>query len=323
MRKLLFVALVLSAPLTAATAVPILWHSPGAVEKLDFAAGPGGRAGAPKPPFTFLKENLSGTSPKIQVTDASGRMWNVKWGPEVHSETFASRIAWACGYTVEPAYFVSSGKIIHLGKLKRAGKAVDSDGSFANARFELWDRHYKFLKEPGWSWVDNPFLGTRELNGLKIVILLVSNWDNKDARDLRAESNTAILERKGGGARQWRYFVTDWGASMGKWGGVATRSKWDCAGFAAETPKFVKGVLNGYVQWGYVGKHTEDATTRISVADVRWILKYLGRISNRQIMDGLRASGATEPQILCFTEALRARIDKLRAVAALTDRERR
>ena len=34
-----------------------IWRDPGEVEPLDLAGGPGGRDGAPVPPFTFLKEH--------------------------------------------------------------------------------------------------------------------------------------------------------------------------------------------------------------------------------------------------------------------------
>jgi len=51
---------------------PIIWAAPGKVEKLDFASGPGGRAGTPKPPFAFIEESLSGTTPKVRIGDANG-----------------------------------------------------------------------------------------------------------------------------------------------------------------------------------------------------------------------------------------------------------
>src|SRR5262249_25411726 len=124
---------------------PVIWADPGAVEGLDFAAGAGGRAHMPNPPFTFVEENLSGSNPKVRVTDANGTKWMVKFGSEVNAETFATRIAWAAGYFVEPAYFVPSGRIEKVGKLERAKSAIKSDGSFTNARFEM--HHDKGVKK--------------------------------------------------------------------------------------------------------------------------------------------------------------------------------
>lgn len=323
-RRLFFAIWILGALPAAESAPPdrtpsrserrILWHNPGPVEKLDFAGGAGGRARAPKPPLTFVEENLGGSNPKIQVTDAAGEMWNIKWGNEVHAEVFATRMVWACGYTVEATYFVKSGRVLNVGKLTRAKYNVASDGAFINARFELWEKKYKFTNKPGWTWEDNPFLHTRELNGLKILLMLVSNWDNKDARDSGRDSNTAELETKSG-VKKIFYFITDWGGSMGKWGRVYSRDKWDCHGFTEQTPKFIKGVKNGMVEWSYHGQHTKDAVEDISVADVRWLMRYLGRIRDRQIRDGLEASGATPAEVDCFTAALRDRIDQLKSIA--------
>src|SRR5262245_53718441 len=83
---------------------PILWHDPGEVEKLDFVGGVGGRDQAPKPPFTFEEEILSGTNPKVRVKDAGGTKWAVKFGTEARAEVFSTRMAWAAGYFVEPSY---------------------------------------------------------------------------------------------------------------------------------------------------------------------------------------------------------------------------
>lgn len=162
--------------------VSTLWQKPDPVQTLDFASGVGGPSKAPKPPFTFVKENLGGHNPKIQVRDASGALWSVKWGEEVHAEVFVSRLVWAVGYIVEPMYFVERGRILNAGPLTRAKPFLDAQGNFANARFQLWDKTYKFLKTEDWRWDENPFLKTVQLNGLKILVMLTSNWDDKDAR---------------------------------------------------------------------------------------------------------------------------------------------
>jgi hypothetical protein len=291
---------------------PSIWHDPGAVEKLDFANGPGGFANAPKPPFTFLEEDTGGTNPKIKVKDKAGQTWGVKWGEEVHSEAFASRLAWAAGYWVEPTYFVSSGRIDGVKGLGRAKKHVASDGSFSNARFELKEKGIKKQTgEESWRWDRNPFVGTREENGLKILIMLTSNWDPKDQRD--DSSNTAIYTVKKTG--EIRYVFSDWGATMGKWGGYFKREKWDCAGYTTQTAKFVTGVENGMVRFGYDGKRASEIRSGIRTSHVAWLLRYIGRITDAQIGAGLRASGATAQEVGCFTTAFRDRINQLRRVA--------
>lgn len=305
----------------SAPATPILWRDPGQVEQLDFAGGVTGRAGAPKPPFTFIEESMSGTNPKVRVSDANGVQWTAKFGTEVNAETFATRLAWAAGYFVEPAYFVASGRIENVGKLTRAKSHVKSDGSFTDARFEMQREKgvKKIDEEESWSWLDNPFTGTKELEGLKVMLMLASNWDNKDVRDVKRGSNTAIFrypaKASSSGEAEDHYIITDWGGSMGKWGGYASREKWDCKGFKSQTKEFVKGVKGDVVQFGYSGQHTEDFKRDIKVSDVKWLLQYLGRITDAQLRDGLQASGATPDEVECFTLALRDRISQLKAVA--------
>src|SRR5262245_35036933 len=152
---------------------PTIWHDPGNVESLDFAHGAGGEANVPAPPFTFIEEDSGGSNPKIKVKDAAGRHWGVKWGSEVNAETIASCRAWAAGYYVESSYYVASRKIVGANGLGRAKKYVANDGSFTKARFELKEDHiHKKNQEEGWRWDRNPFLGTKELNGLKIMLML-------------------------------------------------------------------------------------------------------------------------------------------------------
>lgn len=294
--------------------VTIVWQDPGAVEELDFAAGPGGREKTPSPPFTFLEETLSGSNPKMKVKDASGATWRVKWGSEVNAEVFATRLVWAAGYFVDPSYFIASGRIDGVRGLKRAQKYVKSDGSFTDARFERnEDKGAKVLDgKKGWRWDQNPLVGTPELNGLKILMMLISNWDNKDVRDLDRGSNTAILEFREGDRTERRYMVTDWGGSMGKWGGVMGREKWDAKGYEKQTSDFIKGVERGFVEFGYSGQHTSGFKEGISVKDVKWLLGYIGRITDQQISAGLKASGATPEEVERFTRAIRDRIDQMR-----------
>src|SRR5262245_39514653 len=114
----------------AQASATLIWADPGEVENLDFASGPGGPSGEPKPPFTFIEESLSGTNPKVRVSDANGVKWTVKFGSEVNAETFATRVAWAAGYFAEPSYFIPIGRVEKLGNLTRAKKYFKADGSF-------------------------------------------------------------------------------------------------------------------------------------------------------------------------------------------------
>src|SRR3954471_3989314 len=296
-----------------------LWRDPGEVERLDLTIGPGGRDFMPQEPFHFVEEHSTGTQPCVSVHDARGRRWRVKWGQEVPCETCAVRLAWACGYYAEITHLVRAGHIGGINALTRAASCVDASGAFTDARLELDDPEVeKLFEEHSWSWTDNPFVGTRELAGLKVLLMLISNWDNKDQRDVARGSNTAIyVTRVSRWRREAQYMIVDWGGSMGRWGQtVVTRGRWDAAGFAAQTPQFVTGVSDGFVQFGYTGQRTGDARANIRVEDVAWLCRYLGRITDRQLRAALDASGGTDDEISSFTLSLRARIDQLRAVAS-------
>jgi hypothetical protein len=299
----------------------VIWRDPGPAASIDLAAGPGGRDGVPAAPFLFVEEHATGSNPCVTVRDARGRLWRVKWGNEVHTEVFASRIAWSAGYFVEVNYFVPSGRIDGAGALQRARACIAEDGSFQSARFELDEPGVvKHFDEHSWAWHDNPFVGSRELNGLKIVMMLLSNWDNKDVRDVARGSNTAIFEYKvDRAALEARYLIIDWGAALGTWGAnVLSRGRWDSQAFGAQNDELVLGIDGEAVLWGYKGQRTADAVTGITRSDVRWLHNYLGPLTDEQIAAGLRASGGTESDIAEFTSALRGRIDRLRQVAEAT-----
>jgi len=303
-------------PCTGEDKNAVLWEPPGKITVRDWTWGPGGQARAPKPPFQFIEEDLKGTNPKIRVKDAKGDQWIVKFGGENHSEVFASRLLFATGYVTEPNYFVVGGVITGTHDLRRARPFLAKNGGFNYARFKLRD-HKALAHVDGkeWSWNDNPFVGTRELSGLKILLMLTSNWDAKDSRDGEG-SNTAVFSKAGSSPNQVFYAFSDWGATMGKWGGFFERDKWNPAGYSEQTRNFVRATPTGSITWGYRGKHGDDVTSGITVDDVRWVLTYLEPVTDNELRAGLRASGAKEPDIAVYTRSIRERITQLQRVAA-------
>jgi hypothetical protein len=300
-----------------------IWRGPDLEEPPDPLHGPGSPDQSPIPPFRFVEEHASGTQPCVTVRDATGRSWRVKWGGEVRAETFAVRFAWACGYFAEVTYFVPSGSIEGAASLDRARPCIEPEtGAFCDARFELDDPAVKKLfEEHSWAWDDNPFVGTAELNGLKMVVMLLSNWDAKDRRDVARGSNTAIFEhRLSRRRREARYLLTDWGGSMGRWGTVATRGRWDVAGFEEQTPGFVTGVEGGCVSFGYTGQRTLDIAQGIAVDHVRWFLRHVSRLDEPFLRQALSASGATEEEAVRFARALGDRVRQLEDVVSATAR---
>jgi hypothetical protein len=299
-----------------------LWREPAPSDALDLRFGPGGEDGVPAPPFVFIEEHLNGSQPCVAVRDARGRRWRVKWGYEAKPESFAVRVAWACGYFAEVTHYVASGTVASANGLSRARACVREDGTFDEARFELEDRSVRMLfDEHSWSWDDNPFVGTPQLSGLKILVMLLSNWDTKDRRDVSRGSNTAIFEhRTSRWGREAQYLISDWGGAMGKWGStLVSRGRWDPEGFAAQTPQFVTGATDGWVNFGYQGQRTAEIARNISLADAAWFYRYASRLTDASLRQGLRVCGATDEEAARFAGSILERIRQLGEVCAQPD----
>ena len=305
----------------------LIWREPPQLTPAQVRAGPGGADGAPAEPFQFIEEHDTGSQPCVSIRDSRGREWRVKWGQEVHTEVFGTRLAWALGYCAEPSYFMAAGVISGAHDLRRATACIDEGGRFEHARFELSESGVtKHFDAHGWAWDNNPFVGTDELNGLKILMMLVSNWDNKDVRDVARGSNTAIFEYPVRATSAFRravtyeahYLIIDWGAALGSWGNnVLNRGRWDPAAFASQNPSFVTGVRDGLVEWGYQGQRTIDMVSGITVGAVRWFDERARWLTDDHLRAALLASGATTDECESFTAALRGRLDRLREIAQL------
>jgi hypothetical protein len=225
----------------------------------------------------------------------------------------------AVGYAAVPTFYVERGSIEGVQGLKRAKRFVSRDGSFRGGRFKL---HVKGSADDDgsetWSWNANPFVGSRELGGLKILVMLTSNWDTKDARDGKGSSNTGIIH-SGSNAQ---YAVTDWGATFGKYGTFFRRNRWDWGGYRIQTANFVKMSKAGALEWGFKGKHTQDITTGVGVADVVWLDRYLSQITDEDLAAGFAASGASQPVAREYSRLMRERILQLERVAQAKGGER-
>lgn len=110
--------------------------------------------------------------------------------------------------------------------------------------------------------------------------------------------------------------ISDWGGSMGRWGNVMTRGRWDPEGFEAQTAEFITSAEEGLVKFGYAGQRTEDVAAGITGEDAHWLCRYLGRLTDAQLEEALRASGASVEEIRRFSAALRNRIQQLQRAAS-------
>ena len=158
---------------------PLLWRDPVDISTRILIYGACGEKDQPHGPFEFVKEDLNGTQPKFVIKDAGGVKWKLKLGDEARPETTASRIVWAAGYFVDEDYFIPDLVVRNVPvNIHRGEKFIEPDGLTHNARLK---RYLKGEEKFGhWKWKENPFSGTRELDGLRVVMALINNWDLKD-----------------------------------------------------------------------------------------------------------------------------------------------
>ena len=280
----------------------VLWQEPTDFESRDLFYGIGGREGAPDPAgkFTFLADHGSpkDSNPKIDVKDERGRIWTVKFGPEVKAETTAARIVWAVGYHVDQDYFVEQATIDGFSRLEAR-----------NMRFERDDDGWK--KVGRWDWRNNAFVSTREFDGLKTLMALLQNVDLQ-------ERNTKIVRRKGG-AEQLVYYVNDLGSSLGSTGAWFTKIPWltkarsESKGVAEDYVKngFIAGVKNGEVDFRITRRLANQILDGVKVEHARWMGNLLGRLSDKQLKDAFRAGGFSESEVATYVKEVRDRIRQL------------
>src|SRR6185436_12913205 len=141
--------------------VETLWQDPGPIATLDLIRGVGRESPGPgaSGKFTFAREDDEATSPKFDVTDASGVVWKVKLGDESQAETAATRFLWAAGYLVDEVYYLQTMTVADLPDLKRGREFVSAGGVVRGARLER--RQPAQAKAGDWDWFENPFVGTR------------------------------------------------------------------------------------------------------------------------------------------------------------------
>src|SRR5205814_1684834 len=166
-----------------------------------------------------------------------------------------------------------------------------------------------------WDGYDNPFVGTREFNGLRVMMALVNNWD------LKAINNDAT----GTLVDEGQYGISDLGATFGRTGNSLTRSKGVLKDYA--NSQFIEKVTPAYVDFGMHSRpffisvlnfrnyrfrtRMEGVVKRIPIADARWIGDRLGRLSPGQIRDAFSAAGFSPAEADAYAQVLALRIAAL------------
>ena len=292
----------------------VLWADRRDLPALSLLDGPGGKTRAPGTNFKFIEESAGGSAAKFLVKDENGIKWKVKLGPEVKSETAATRLLRAAGYFADENYYRNEISVKGMKMLSRGKKYISDGGLVREVRLERVDDG---KKSQDWSWYEPRLVGIKEFNGLRVMMALLNNWD------LKAENNS--LQEQGGSSR--RYFVSDLGATFGRTGNNLTRSKGKLQDYAQT--KFIKKVHPDRVDFVmrsrpfflmlvfrpdyYVARtKMQSIVKNVPIADVRWLATQLGELSSAQIADCFSAAGFSPAEVEGYTSVVMQRIDALK-----------
>jgi hypothetical protein len=271
---------------------PVMWRQPVDISSRDLFLGPGGARMRPDlRKITFIKEEKGGWSKKYRIRDGSGREWVAKLGKEAQSETSAVRLLWGIGYLTEINYLVPR-------------VTIPGKGTFQNVRFEARPENWDRLDDP-WKWKENPFVGTHEYQGLKIMMALLNNWDLKDS------NNLVVFDKNKG--NELEYMISDLGATFGHASSTPffwriTRSRNNPDKYARS--EFFEKVKGDRVVLHYGGKN-RGLMKDISVEEALWTGRLLAQLSDRQIKEAFRAANYTPAQINLLAQEVMARRDEL------------
>ena len=283
----------------APTGERVLWREPVDIESRDLLLGPGGEAMKPNlSRVTFIRDQSGGYSTNYRVRDGAGKTWVAKLRAEAQPETAAVRLMWALGYMTEINYLVPCLKIV--GAPSSSSKKCEG-GGYANVKLEARPDEVERLEN--WQWANNPFTGTKEFQGMIVMMSLMNNWDLKD------DNNRILFVPKGsGGGPELQYILSDLGATFGKTGGFLSRSRNKPEDYVKA--KFIEGVEGGRVKFSYSGKNS-GLFSNVTVEQAKWIGSWLARLSDKQISDAFRAANYTPEEVQMLATATRARINQL------------
>jgi hypothetical protein len=299
---------------------PVLWREPADIRTRNLLYGTGGREDAPHgKTFVFIKEDMDGTNPKFVVRDGDGVKWKIKVGPEAKPETAATRLVWAVGYFTDEDYFVQDIQITDFPKHVHRGKQfVSAGGTLHGVRFEREDNGQ--AKDSNWKWRNDPFVHTREWNGLRTLMAVINDWDLKDM-------NNSIYVRKAtssGGTREQDYVISDLGASFGTvnlvWPRHPSRGNLNAysrSKFITKTNELgvdfavpgTPSIANIFDVPAYIGRmRMRWIGKNLPRSDARWMGEMLAKLSPAQIRDAFRAAGYSDAEVEGFARVVEQRI---------------
>jgi len=293
-----------------------IWKDPGNIPSLDLLHGPGGPSNQPSGKFTFVKADTGGSTPKFDVVDSNGVMWKVKLGDEAKSETAAARLLWAMGYFADEDYYLLEIQVEKMPKIRKLRKYVSAGGRVHGARLERMIKDQN--RERDWSWYKNPMTGSKELDGLRVMMALMNNWDLK-------RSNNGIYINAGSLPR---YAITDIGASFGKTGNTFVRSKSKVQDYSRS--KFIQKVTPEHVDFhlnsrpffltvfhlpNYIRRtKMQSVAKNIPRTHAAWMGKMLAQLTPGQLRDCFTSAGYSPLEVEKYSQSIHARIAELKAL---------
>ena len=284
-----------------------MWVEPTDLASRDLFYGPWGREYAPDPQdvYELVELKHSGVNLGMTVKDSKGREWSVKQpypgnlDSEAPVEVAVSRLLSGVGYRQPPVYFLPAFTL-----KDDFGRKVTIGGRFRPK--------IEGFKEVGsWDWAENPFVGTKEYQGL-IVALMMFN-----STDLKSSNNSLYEKRNGDLVEQW-YVARDVGSALGDTNRMAPRKN-HIDSF--EQMPFILGVNNGYVDFAYTGWYSNLERDRIKPEDVAWISNLLGKLSDKQMQDAFRAAYYDPDVANRFIAKLREKIQQGRSLTEAATRD--
>ena len=274
-----------------------LWSEPKDIADRDLLRGASREAEAPSKSevYTVMALDKTGFSRGYDVKGPDGREWDIKVGKEVQPEIVLSRILWALGYHQPQTYYVTGWQLAGILGIRGRAGALPPQSDHES--------------EGEWAWRENPFAGTRPLQGLVA--------DQPPAEQLTTSKRATTASIACAMPKRSRSVDTSFRIS-------APRSE-----SRADFP-YVRGTRNDIddyedlnlirsaqwlrVQLDYRGSHA-DILERLSAADVIWACELMNRLSDAQLDDAFKAAGYP-PDIRAALHREAAQQDSRRSRAA-------
>ena len=284
-----------------------MWVEPTDLATRDLFYGPWGATNAPDPKdvYELVELKHSGVNLGMTVKDSKGREWSVKQpfpgnlDSEAPVEVVVSRLLSAIGYHQPPVYHLPAFTL-----KDDFGRHVEVGG-----RFRLKTDQ---LKEIGaWDWASNPFVGTKEYQGLIVLLTMFNSTDMKN-------SNNSLYEHRDGDLVEQWFVARDVGSAFGDTHRMAPRKN-HVESF--EQVPFVLGVTNGFVDFAYQGWYKNLLEQRITPQEVAWACNLLARLTEQQMRDAFRAAHYEPDNANRFIARLREKIQQGRALTLAAARD--